>query len=98
MSEIKDNKATTASELFDDIVYNVTLHAKSTKNVDKDHDTELNAPKKQDQPTCKFDDEHVYESADQFSKGQTATPPTTNGDKDNKSEEADGTNLHQKLN
>ena len=98
VSEIKDKKATTASELFDDIVYNVTLQAKSTKTVDEDHDTELNAPKKQkDQPTCKFDDEHVYESADQFSKGQTATPPTTNGDKDNKSEEADGTNLYHSL-
>ena len=98
VSEIKDKKATTASELFDDIVYNVTLHAKSTKTVDEDHDTELNAPKKQkDQLTCKFNDEHVYESTDQFSKGQTATPPTTNGDKDNKRGEADGTNLYHSL-
>ena len=98
VSEIKDKKATNASELFDDIVYNVTLHAKSTKNVDEDHDTKLNVPKKQkDQPTCKFDDEHVYESADQFSKGQIATPPTSNGDKYNKSGEPDGTNFYHSL-
>ena len=41
----------------------------------------------------------MYESADQFSKGQTATvtPPTTYGDKGNKSEEAGGTNFYYSL-
>ena len=98
VTETRDKEATAASELFDDMVYDVTLHAKSTKNVNEDHDTELTAPKKQkDQPTCKFDDEHVYDSADQFSKGQTATPPTNNGDKEKKRGEADGTNFYHSL-
>ena len=99
VSETRDKEATTTSEFFDDIViYDGTFHAKSTENVNEDHDTELNVPKKQkDQSTCKFDDEHVYESTDQFSKGQTATPPTNNGDKDNKSGEADGINLYYSL-
>ena len=98
VSETRDKEAAGASELFDDMVYDVTFHAKSTKNIDEDHDTELTAPKKQkDQPTCKLDDEHVYDSTDQFSKGQTATPPTTNGDKDNKSGEANGTNFYHSL-
>ena len=96
VTETRDKEATAASELFDDMVYDVTLHAKSTKNIDEDHDTELNAPKKQ-KDQHRLDGEHVYDSADQFSKGQTATPPTNNGDKDNKSREADGTNFYHSL-
>jgi disulfide oxidoreductase YuzD len=84
-----DKEANTASELFDDMVYEVTFHAKPTTNRDEDHYTEPIAPKKQrDQPI--FDDEHVYDSANQLSKGQAATSPTNNGNNDNTNGGADG--------
>jgi disulfide oxidoreductase YuzD len=84
--EGNDKEATTASELFDDMVYDVTFHVKSTTNMGEDHTAEPTATKKRkDQP--RFDDEHVYDSANQLSKGQTVTPPINN---DNTNGEADG--------
>ena len=65
-----------STKLFDDMVYeerNVTVHAKSTTNMNADDYAEPTAPKKQkDQP--RFDDEHLYDSTDHnMSKGQIPT-------------------------
>jgi hypothetical protein len=88
--EGNDKEATTASELFDDMVYDVTFHVKSTTNMGEDHTAEPTATKKRkDQP--RFDDEHVYDSANQLSKGQIAAPLKTNGDNDNTNRKAGGT-------
>jgi hypothetical protein len=55
----------------------------------EDHTAEPTAIKKQkDQPI--FDDEHVYDSTNQLSKGQTVTPPINNGNNDYINGEADG--------
>ena len=92
--EGNNQEAITALELFDDMVY-----AKSATNMkfSEDDYSEPTAPKKQkDRP--RFDDEHLYDSADHnnMSKGQTPTP-TTASVKSNSTKfkgKADGTKQH----
>ena len=91
--EGNDKESITASELFDDMVYegrNVTFHAKSTTNMDEDDYAEPTAPKKQ-KDQFRFDDEHLYDRADQLSKDQMAALTIISGDNSSTNGEANGT-------
>ena len=95
VNDTRERESITASELFDDMVYegrNVTLHAMCNTSMDGYDYAEPTATKKQrDQFRFAIHDEHLYDSVDQLRKGQMATLTTNSGDNDNINGEPDGT-------